>query len=70
MLDGLELFGMGFSWGGYESLIIPFDPEQLPHRRRAGRPRARALRLHIGLEDVDDLKADLESGFQRLAAAG
>lgn len=67
MLDGLELFGMGYSWGGFESLILPFDvrayrtatvwPEQGP-----------ALRLHVGLEDVDDLKADLEAGFARLAA--
>lgn len=67
MLDGLKLFGMGFSWGGYESLIIPFDPTSY---RTATRWKAEgpALRLHIGLEDLDDLKADLEAGFQRLAA--
>jgi cysteine-S-conjugate beta-lyase len=68
MLDGLELFGMGFSWGGYESLVIPFDPSGY---RSATRWQAEgpALRFHIGLEDVDDLKADLEAGFERLATA-
>ena len=68
MLDGLKLFGMGFSWGGYESLVIPFDPTSY---RTATRWQAEgpALRFHIGLEDVDDLKADLEAGFARLVAA-
>lgn len=68
MLDGLKLFGMGFSWGGYESLVIPFDPTGY---RTATKWEAEgpALRLHIGLEDVNDLKADLEDGFKRLAAA-
>jgi cystathionine beta-lyase len=68
MLDGLQLFGMGFSWGGYESLIIPFDPKTY---RTATKWTAEgpALRLHIGLEDVDDLRADLEAGFKRLTAA-
>ena len=68
MLDGLELFGMGFSWGGYESLVIPFDPSSY---RTATEWRAEgpALRFHIGLEDVDDLRADLDAGFARLAAA-
>ena len=68
MLDGLKLFGMGFSWGGYESLIIPFDPTSY---RTATRWQAEgpALRLHIGLEDIEDLKADLDAGFQRLNAA-
>ena len=68
MLDGLQLFGMGFSWGGYESLIIPFDPK--PYRTATTwTAEAPALRLHIGLEDVDDLRADLEAGFKRLADA-
>lgn len=68
MLDGLELFGMGFSWGGYESLVIPFDPTSY---RSATKWEAEgpALRFHIGLEDVEDLKADLDAGFKRLAAA-
>jgi cystathionine beta-lyase len=65
MLDGLELFGLGYSWGGYESLIIPFDPSTY---RTATKWKAEgpALRLHVGLEDVDDLKSDLEAGFARL----
>ena len=68
MLDGLQLFGMGFSWGGYESLIIPFDPK--PYRTATTwTAEGPALRLHIGLEDVDDLRADLEAGFKRLADA-
>ena len=68
MLDGLELFGMGYSWGGFESLIIPFDPSSY---RTATKwtEKGPALRLHIGLENVDDLKADLEAGFARLNAA-
>jgi cystathionine beta-lyase len=68
MLDGLQLFGMGFSWGGYESLIIPFDPK--PYRTATKwSAEGPALRLHIGLEDVDDLRADLDAGFKRLADA-
>ena len=67
MLDHLELFGMGYSWGGYESLVIPFDPR--PYRTATGWPEpGPALRLHIGLEDVDDLMADLTAGFDRMAA--
>jgi cystathionine beta-lyase len=67
MLDGLSLFGMGYSWGGFESLIIPFDPRDY---RSATQWQADgpALRLHIGLEDVEDLKADLDAGFARLRA--
>lgn len=65
-VDGLELFGIGFSWGGYESLILPFDCSGV---RSATRWAAEgpALRLSIGLEDVADLKEDLEAGFARLA---
>jgi cystathionine beta-lyase len=66
MLDGLRLFGMGWSWGGFESLIIPTYPE----RTRTVTPWNAAgpcLRLHVGLEDPDDLVADLQDGLQRLA---
>lgn len=68
MLDDLALFGMGFSWGGFESLVVPFDPAAY---RTATRWDAEgpALRFHIGLEDVADLQADLDSGFARLRAA-
>jgi cysteine-S-conjugate beta-lyase len=65
MLDGLELFGMGYSWGGFESLIIPFNCA--PYRTATEwKPGGPALRLQIGLEHIDDLKADLEQGFERL----
>ncbi len=66
MLDGLKLFGLGYSWGGFESLVIPFDPSTY---RTATHWDAEgpALRLHVGLEEVDDLKADLEAGFAQLA---
>ena len=68
MLDNLDLFGMGYSWGGFESLIVPFDPRSY---RSATKWTAagQALRIHAGLEDVADLKADLEAGFSRLRAA-
>jgi len=68
MLDGFEYFAMGYSWGGYESLVIPFDPNAsrtVPRWPKTGP----YLRLHCGLEDADDLIEDLEKGFDRLAAA-
>ena len=68
MLDGLRLFGMGASWGGYESLILPTDPA--PYRTATRwAPEGPTLRIHAGLEDVEDLMADLEAGFERLRAA-
>ncbi len=69
MVDGLELFGIGASWGGYESLVIPFDctPYRTATRWEPGGP---ALRLSIGLENLDDLQADLDRGFARLRGAG
>lgn len=68
MLDGLELFGMGYSWGGFESLIVPFDPKRY-RTATTWTAEGPALRLHIGLDDVGDLIADLEAGFARLNAA-
>ena len=68
MLDGLELFAMGFSWGGYESLILLVYPEAVRSAVPWTAPGP-TLRLHAGLEDVQDLIADLERGFERLAAA-
>jgi len=65
MLDGLELFAMGYSWGGYESLIIPADPASSrttypwPHK-------GQTLRIHAGLEDSGDLIQDLKAGLKRL----
>ena len=68
MLDGLELFGMGYSWGGYESLVIPFDCTSY-RTATAWRADGPALRFSIGLEDLKDLQADLDAGFARLCAA-
>lgn len=67
MLNGLTLFGMGYSWGGYESLIIPFEAQAMRSATHFA-AQGPALRLHIGLEDVDDLIADLAAGFDRLNA--
>ena len=67
MLDGLELFGLGYSWGGYESLALPFD---CTHVRTATRfaPAGPTVRFSVGFEDIEDLKADLDGGFKRLRA--
>ncbi len=62
-MDGLQLFGMGYSWGGYESLIVP---AHLTRTATAFHTDGPVLRLHAGLEDADDLIADLQSGFGRL----
>ncbi len=67
MLDGMELFGMGASWGGFESLILPTHPERL--RSAVAWDTGPCLRLHAGLEDIGDLVADLTRGFERLQAA-
>ncbi|WP_035485876.1 cystathionine beta-lyase [Geminicoccus roseus] len=68
MLDDMELFGMGWSWGGYESLLIPTFPQK-SRSATAWRPEGPCLRIHVGLEDPDDLTADLDAGFARLRAA-
>ena len=62
-VDRLELFGIGYSWGGYESLALPIDPQ----RTVSEAPARNLVRLHIGLEDPDDLIEDLASS---LAAIG
>lgn len=61
-MRGLSLFGMGYSWGGFESLITHETP-QLAHRLHAPALSGQLLRLHVGLEDPADLIADLEKGF-------
>jgi cysteine-S-conjugate beta-lyase len=68
LLDTLKLFGMGYSWGGFESLVIPFDCAAYRTATNWA-PGGPALRLHVGLESIDDLKADLERGFQAFNAA-
>jgi cystathionine beta-lyase len=67
-LNELSLFGMGASWGGFESLAIPFDCSSIRTATKWA-PGGPTVRLHIGLEDVDDLIGDLERGFAALAAA-
>src|SRR5271157_5028528 len=66
-LDGLELFGLGYSWAGFESLVVPFDctPHRTATRFALGGP---TVRFSVGLEDIEDLKADLDRGFERLRA--
>lgn len=66
MLDSLRLFGMGASFGGYESLAIPMDSTRLRHL--IGSSDYRFIRVHVGLEDPADLIADLERGFEQLNA--
>jgi cystathionine beta-lyase len=66
-LDGLELFGLGFSWAGYESLAIPFDCSSYRTATRWA-PGGPTIRFSVGLEDIEDLKADLDRGFARLRA--
>ena len=66
LIDGLGLFGIGYSWGGFESLVCPKRPE---HYRSATQWACdgTVIRLQIGLEDVEDLMADLERGFEAMA---
>jgi cystathionine beta-lyase len=67
MLDGLEVFGMGWSWGGYESLVIPTWPERA-RTATTWSPGGPCLRFAIGLEDPADLIDDLVAGFARLSS--
>jgi cystathionine beta-lyase len=63
MIDGMRHFGIGYSWGGYESLIIPAEFERTAKKFEAEGP---VIRIHAGLEDAGDLLADLEAGLARL----
>lgn len=65
--DGLDLFGMGYSWGGFESLVIPQYPKKM-RTATEWNAEGQILRFHAGLEDIDDLVHDLEAGFARLNA--
>ena len=67
MLDGMELFSMGASWGGFESLILPTDPAAI--RTATSWDSGPTIRIHAGLEDTGDLIGDLERGLGRLNAA-
>ncbi|CAN5855803.1 cystathionine beta-lyase [soil metagenome] len=65
LIDRTQLFGIGFSWGGYESLILPTTPANC-RSINAGKWQTPMLRLHVGLESAQDLLADLELGFTAL----
>ncbi|WED20717.1 cystathionine beta-lyase [Vibrio sp. JC009] len=71
LLDEMEHFSMGYSWGGFESLILAHEPEAIKSIRTVSDPEfsGTLIRLHIGLEHTDDLIADLEAGFERYNAA-
>ena len=62
MVDGLTHFGMGFSWGGFESLLLPASPSR---KLQPFTGPGHLIRVHAGLEDIDDLTTDLEAGLQR-----
>jgi len=68
MMDGLKLFAMGYSWGGFESLCVPVDPRRMRTATPWTTP-GQMLRIHVGFEGLDDLKADLASGLERYLAA-
>ena len=68
MLDHMDLFGMGFSWGGFESLLLPSDPTNIRTATKWDNA-GQLVRIHVGLEDTDDLIADLEAGLERLKSA-
>jgi len=70
MLDGYHHFKLGYSWGGFESLVIPTGGGSIHRTASTWAPEGPSLRFHAGLESAADLKADLEAGFARLAAAG
>jgi cystathionine beta-lyase len=65
-VESLALFGIGYSWGGFESLALPVKPK----RTASTPPRGQIVRLHIGLEDPDDLIADLAQGLDRAFKQG
>jgi cysteine-S-conjugate beta-lyase len=67
-LEPLSLFGMGASWGGYESLVLPFDCSTY-RSATSFNPGGPCIRIHIGLEDIEDLKEDLDAGFARMKKA-
>ncbi|OAN44898.1 cystathionine beta-lyase [Magnetospirillum moscoviense] len=69
MLDGFSHFKLGFSWGGFESLVIPTTGHSIIRTASSWAPSGPSLRFHAGLEDAADLQADLEAGFARLKAA-
>jgi len=68
LLDGMKLFGMGYSWGGYESLLIHV-PLRSARTATKWEPGGTFFRIHVGLEDPADLIEDLTAGFERYQAS-
>ncbi|MEQ9663684.1 MAG: PLP-dependent transferase, partial [Parasphingopyxis sp.] len=68
LIDDLRLYGLGYSWGGYESLALPVDP-RTARSATAWEGRGPLIRLNIGLEDTGDLIADLAAGLERYEKA-
>ena len=68
-MDHFQLFTMAYSWGGFESLILCNQPEEIAHIRPNIKRNLTGslIRVHIGFEDVDELIADLKAGFERIA---
>ena len=66
MLDNMKLFSMGYSWGGYESLIVPQDPSSSRSATSWNKP-GQLVRVHVGLECIDDLIVDMQEGLERYA---
>lgn len=66
LIDNLQLFGLGVSWGGYESLALPFEPHRTQPNWHYDGP---GIRIHVGLENVDDLIADFDQAFACMADA-
>lgn len=63
-LDALKLFGLGFSWGGYESLAINYEPQLSYRKTEKASDNTSKIRLYIGLEDVSDLKSDIAQALE------
>jgi cystathionine beta-lyase len=68
MVDNLQYYAMGYSWGGYESLILPFKANNIRTTTKWDFSNKTCLRINVGLEDIEDLKEDLEDGFKRLVS--
>lgn len=66
MVDNLDLYAMGYSWGGFESLILPFNASSIRSASKWQYDDKTCLRINVGLEDIEDLKADLAAGLGRL----
>ncbi|MBL4803187.1 MAG: PLP-dependent transferase, partial [Emcibacter sp.] len=69
LMEGMKHFKMGFSWGGYESLILTYYGIKNYRTASGWNAQGPLVRLHVGLEDTDDLIADLEQGFARFNKA-